>query len=220
MEVKLCKKCNKEKSTNDFRENRNHCRECERKYAEEYRKKYHKLTLESTKKWRKNNKDKIKKYNKENRKKYNYEITEERKLYSKNYMKKWRRENKEHIKEYKRKEYHKNKDNELYKFKIQIRNLISISFEKKGYKKGSKTEKILGCNYETFINHLLETYKKNYGVEWDKIDSVHIDHIKPLSLAQTENDIIELNHYTNLQLLKAKDNLKKSNKLDWRLNDD
>ena len=35
----------------------------------------------------------------------------------------------------------------------------------------------------------------NYGVVWD------IDHIKPLSSAITEEDIINLNHYTNLQPL-------------------
>ena len=36
---------------------------------------------------------------------------------------------------------------------------------------------------------------ENYGVVWD------IDHIVPLSTAITEEDVLRLNHYTNLQPL-------------------
>lgn len=220
MEIKLCKKCNKEKNINDFRKNRNQCRECERKYTEEYRNKHYELVLETTKKWREKNKDKIKKYNKENRKKYNYEITEERKLYSKNYMKKWRKKNKEHIKEYKRNDYYKNKKNKLYKLKLQVRNLIAISFKKKGLSKSNKTEKIVGMPLNDLYIYLLKTFKNNYGYEWDGKEPVHIDHINPLKQCNTEEEVIKCCHYTNLQLLKAKDNLKKGDKTDWRLNDD
>lgn len=66
---------------------------------------------------------------------------------------------------------------------------------------------------------MLETYKKNYGVEWDEKEDVHIDHIIPLTTAESEEDIIRLCHYTNLQLLKAKDNLEKRDKMDWSLED-
>lgn len=37
----------------------------------------------------------------------------------------------------------------------------------------------------------------------------HLDHIIPLASANTEEDIIKLNHYTNFQPLWAKDNLSK-----------
>lgn len=220
MNTKICKKCNKEKLIDEFRKDRNECRECERKYAKEYRKNNHNLVLERTKKWRNNNKEKIKEYEKNNRKKSQYKITDKRRIYCKNYMKKWRKENKEHIKEYKRNDYYKNKNNNLYKFKLQIRNLLLVSFKKKGYKKNSKTEQILGCDYETFIQYLFQTFKNNYGYEWNGEEPVHIDHIKPLKYANTEEEVIKLCHYTNLQLLKAKDNLIKHDKLDWRLNDD
>ncbi len=39
-----------------------------------------------------------------------------------------------------------------------------------------------------------------------------MDHIKPISLARTESEVIELNHYTNFQPLWAKDNLSKGKK--------
>ena len=51
---------------------------------------------------------------------------------------------------------------------------------------------------------------ENYGLKtW------HIDHIKPLSLAKSMQDVIDqkLMHYTNLQPLWAKENISKSNKL-------
>lgn len=74
---------------------------------------------------------------------------------------------------------------------------------------------IFGLNKEEFVKHLLTTFINNYGYEWDGKEPVHIDHIIPLATAKTEEEVIELCYYTNLQLLKAKDNLKKSCKLDF-----
>lgn len=81
----------------------------------------------------------------------------------------------------------------------------------------SKSYKILGCDYKFLNNYLLQTFKDNYGYEWDEKEPVHIDHIIPLATAKTEKEIIKLCHYKNLQLLKAKDNLKKGSKLNWIL---
>ena len=64
---------------------------------------------------------------------------------------------------------------------------------------------------------MLQTYKNNYGYDWDGKEKIHIDHIIPLSTAKSEEDIIKLCHYTNLQLLKVKDNLEKSNRLDYKI---
>ena len=48
---------------------------------------------------------------------------------------------------------------------------------------------------------------------WDNwaMDGWHIDHIKPLSLATTYDEIIQLNHYTNLQPLWATTEIARAN---------
>ena len=50
-------------------------------------------------------------------------------------------------------------------------------------------------------------------MSWDNYGKWHIDHIIPLSSAKTEQDILKLCHYTNLQPLWAKGNIIKSNKI-------
>ena len=48
---------------------------------------------------------------------------------------------------------------------------------------------------------------------WENKGAWHIDHIIPTCTAKTEEDLIRLNHYTNLQPLWAEENLKKGSKL-------
>jgi len=99
-----------------------------------------------------------------------------------------------------------------YKIKSQIRALIYKIFKRNGVSKNSKTVEILGCSFEEFKLYLESKFESwmtwenkglyngdfNYG--WD------IDHIIPISSAETEEDIIRLNHYTNLQPLCSKIN--------------
>ena len=107
----------------------------------------------------------------------------------------------------------------IYKLKKQLRNCIYRSFNKKGFYKKDYTKNIIGCEYDCFINYLLKTYKDNYGIEWDGIEKVHIDHIIPLATVNDEQGVKKLCHYTNLQLLKAKDNLTKNSKLNYNRGD-
>jgi hypothetical protein len=98
------------------------------------------------------------------------------------------------------------KTDPLFKLTCNIRTLIRVSF-KNGFTKKSRTEKILGCNYEELKKHFEDRFEpwmtwENYGkyngdlnFGWD------IDHIRPVSLAKNEEELIELNHYTNLQPL-------------------
>ena len=97
----------------------------------------------------------------------------------------------------------------LYTFKCRIRKMIGAAMARKSTLKSSKTHEILGCSYDHLRQHLEITWESNYpGQELDwKL--VHIDHIKPLASATTEQEVVKLNHYTNLQLLTATDNLVK-----------
>lgn len=133
---------------------------------------------------------------------------------SKPRRKRWFNENKETI--YKHIRDRKEAD-PIYKMREQIRVLIRNSIRKKGYRKGSRTYEILGCDYDTFMVHLLATFKENYGYDWNG-EPYHIDHIKPIASARSEDEVVALCHYSNLQMLKPEDNMSKGDNEEWKLN--
>lgn len=145
----------------------------------------------------------------------------------------YRERNKEHIKEVNKKYnidnkeiislkkklfYEEHKKDVIWNLKKRLRNNIRDSFNRKGHCKSSRTREIVGIDLNELSYYLLGTFENNYGYEWDGIEEVHIDHIIPLSTVNTKEEVIKLCHYTNLQLLKGKDNLEKSDRLDWTLN--
>ena len=103
------------------------------------------------------------------------------------------------------------KTDPLFALTCRIRCLIRGSITKRGYTKKSKTHEILGISYVELKEHMERQFTK--GMNWENRDQWHIDHIIPLATAQCEDDIIKLNHYTNLQPLWAEDNLSKGSKL-------
>lgn len=111
----------------------------------------------------------------------------------------------------------KRESDEVYKFAEYARTRIGKIFRRKGFTKSEYLETMLGCTGEEFYNHLLETYYKNYGEEYDGTQDVNIDHIIPLATAKTKEDVYNLFHYSNLQLLTATDNGKKWCKVSWNL---
>ena len=157
--------------------------------------------------WREKNFDKMKEYDK------NYYNSNKDLILIR--ASKYRDENREKIKEYlsNYKPIRNEKRNERLKSDVvfllekKIRNYIYESFKNNGYKKSSKTESILGCSFGEFKLYLESKFEPwmnwenrglyngelNYG--WD------IDHIIPISSAKTIEDVINLNHYTNLQPL-------------------
>ena len=84
--------------------------------------------------------------------------------------------------------------------------------KRKGYSKNTKTYKYLGADYETVYIHLAKSFIDNYGRKPTQEDDINIDHIKPCALAKNEQEMIELQHYTNLQWLLAEDNRNKGDK--------
>lgn len=103
-------------------------------------------------------------------------------------------------------------NNDMFAMKVRLRNLIRNSFRKKGYNKyGVKTESILGVDYSTFKEYMESKFLD--GMSWDNRGEWHIDHIIPLSSATSEEELIKLCHYSNLQPLWAEDNIRKGDKI-------
>ncbi len=134
--------------------------------------------------------------------------------YSKNkeniskYQKEYYVNNKEILNEYKKNWFNeKYKSDEIFKLKNSIRTLIRTSLKKSGFEKKSKSVDILGCDIEEFKIYLESKFED--WMSWDNYGKYkgypksgwEIDHKIPLASAKTEEDIINLNHFTNLQPL-------------------
>jgi hypothetical protein len=74
----------------------------------------------------------------------------------------------------------------------------------------TRTKQIVGLDSKEFKSYIEQMFSE--GMTWDNYGLWHLDHIKPLSLAKTPQEVLDLNYYTNLQPLWAHDNLKKHNK--------
>lgn len=217
METKFCCKCERDLPLSMFHKDKSrkdglscYCKECRLTYAKEHHIKVRDKHKEYKKKYWGENKHRFV----EERRKYREEHRE--------YMKIWHKQdyakNKHKIlsEAYKHKK-ERLKNDPIFKYKENVRHLIYCSFKRKGHKKTSNTQEIIGCTFEQLKEHLNKTFYENYGVEYDGTQEVHIDHITPLATAKTEEDVIKLCHFSNLQLLKAKDNIEKSDKIDFIL---
>lgn len=183
-------------------------------YNKEYYTKNKIISNKKSKEYTLSNSDKISKNKKEYYKANKESILQKRKKYyetNKEYIKeikkKYREVNK--LKIAKQKKIYQQKVNStiLGKLKHLIRGAIRRSITENGYSKNYKSEHILGCSIEFFRQHLESKFEPwmnwnnkglyngelNYG--WD------LDHKIPLSSATSEDDVIKLNHYTNIQPL-------------------
>lgn len=113
----------------------------------------------------------------------------------------------------KRNEYEKKrKANDIvFRISCSTRALIRACIKNNGFKKKSKTANILGCSFEEFKTHLESQFLP--GMSWDNQGEWHIDHIMPVSMAKTYDEVVRLNHYKNLRPLWAADNHRKSDKI-------
>jgi RecJ-like exonuclease len=106
----------------------------------------------------------------------------------------------------------KRQTNHTFRLKNNIRSRIIQFLNSYNLHKDNKTFDIIGCSPE-FLKEYLEQ-KFTEGMSWDLMGKhIHIDHIVPLSSANTEEEVYKLCHYTNLQPLWAADNLKKGSKI-------
>ena len=154
-------------------------------YAKEYAKLNKEMLNEKSRKYNKINSDRIKEY---------------------------KSENSEMIRVQRRKYFRtRRKLDPLFKLSVNLRIRTIDAFKHSKWNKNNKTKEMLGCDYETALNHIGSLFTD--GMNWENHGKWHIDHIIPLSSANSEEELMKLCHYTNLQPLWAIDNFKKGCKM-------
>lgn len=164
-----------------------------KKWRDEHREEYRKKMRD----YQRDNKDKVAKWHEKYKDSHKEQILAS--------YAKYRRKNKDKINKARLERLRSDK---VYSLKEKLRAVIRDSLRtkhKEGYK---KWQHIIGCSREDLVDHLKKTWKDRYGTEWVG-QKCNVDHIKPLAKASTEEDVIRLNHYTNLQLLTPEDNRNK-----------
>jgi hypothetical protein len=195
------------------------------KYQKEYYNKNQKILLQKEKEKRDNNKEiysarskaEYQKH-KEQYKKYNDEYYKNNKQIMLDLNKKWVKENINYVNEYRAKYHAKRMINDLnYHLRHNLSTRIADAVKQQNFKKTNCFIKLLGCNYSILKQHLEKQFKpgmswSNYG---NKNQGWHVDHIKPCASFDLikEEEQRKCFHYTNLQPLWAKDNLKKGAKI-------
>ena len=209
---KKCNKCEIVKSIDEFTKRKDskdgktsRCKICAKEYRiknketlkdyqKKHQKKYAQQRKETNKKWRENNRERIKEKNKKYRKN------------NLGYHKKYAEDNKERYKKARR---IRHLNDTLYKLSSNIRSAIYFSLKAKGYSKKTRTYNIIKCEYDILMQWLNEIASNGHTFG---IGDLHIDHVVPISLAETEEEILLLNHYSNFQLLTADENMSKGNR--------
>lgn len=213
---KICKTCGIEKPVSEFSAHRTNkdgyngkCKLCVAEYGRLHRERNIEKELERSKQYYDQHKLERKEY------------FDSRKSIITEYGKKYRADNSILISTKRKAAYRANKEkinaqvycyykkrinnDPLFKLKKQVQGLIRDSLRGMGFKKSQRTVDILGCSIEEFKLYVESKFEPwmnwgnkglyngspNYG--WD------IDHIKKSSSATSEGELIQLNHYTNLQ---------------------
>lgn len=204
---KICTKCGEEKELEEFYKDSSGkygrqaaCKACAKEYSRKHREANKEKIAEANRRWRVANKEALMKKKRE----YYYA-------------------NKEKILEGRREYYENNKGavkrrtaaytvaryrtDPLFNLEMRCRTRIRHALKGHGFSKTATTKDMLGCTYEELMHHLESQFAE--GMTWDNRGDWHIDHIVPLASAETEEELVALCHYTNLQPLWAEDNMSK-----------
>lgn len=205
-----------------------------KEYIKQYHIKYRERIEGNHKIWIENNREEIRKCDREYYKNNTKQVNEKNKRWAgKNplkmngYKRKWDRNNPEKKREINRfyrmnnsgkvREWDRDRRKTNLKANINDRLSTAIRFSLKGNKAGRKWEKLVGYTVNDLIKRLKKTIPEGYAWQ-DFLDGkLHIDHIIPISAfnySKPEHaDFRRCWALSNLQLLPAKENLRKSNKL-------
>lgn len=96
----------------------------------------------------------------------------------------------------------------LYKLRRATSNLLTRSIKSR-YKKTSKTYEILGCDFDYLISYMESLFEP--GMSWSNYgkNGWSIDHVCPCNQAQNEEELLKLQHFTNLKPIWHIENIKK-----------
>jgi len=233
MVEKECRKCNVVKPINEYGKKasfksgyNSRCKACVKEQSDIYIKNNLDIIKEKRRLYYLNNKENFKSWGEENKK------------HREEYLKGYYKENKVKLKSKSNLRYHENRDeilgkqkkyfqdnkekiNKFYKKKkktdvlfrlsCNIRCRISNAFKRRSWHKDGGSETLLGCSFKEAKQHIESQFIK--GMSWDNYGEWHIDHIIPLAFSKTEDEMIKLCNYNNLQPLWADDNYRKGKKL-------
>jgi hypothetical protein len=191
--MKICSKCKQEKPLTEFYKNKsykdgfgNQCKKCYLEYSNTLYQQNKDHWVKRSTQWNKENKEYISKY-----------------------MSDYFQQNKEKIYNTRRKYIKERYDNDpLFKLIQKTRTIISNSLRKSNHRKKSTTQDILGCSFEELKQHLESQFES--WMNWNNMGGKQInepntnwevDHIIPISSAKTEEELVRLNHYSNLRPL-------------------
>jgi hypothetical protein len=205
MKNKICNCCKIEKDINEYYNNKKFidnksptCKKCVKEKALKY---YYDNKEDIKEKLRlKGESEEFKKYQKDYLEKNRKEINQVKRYY--------KIKNRDKILQERKLYYNRRKNDPIF---ILIRRLRNGIYRSLRSNKTKSSLHILGCTPEEFKIHIENQFTE--GMSWDKLSEIHIDHIIPISSAQTIEEVYKLNHHTNLQPLWAEDNLKKGSKI-------
>lgn len=180
MGMKICTKCKVEKILTEFPPNRKYiswCKQCIKNKATEYQKANPNKDYTSQRKWNKRKRDE------------GYFKQYAQGGYWNEYQKRRRAED------------------PFYSLYINLRSRISNLLT--GKTRSQRTQQIIGLPVGEFKAYLESLWSE--GMSWDNYGYGDgkwvLDHKQPVSSATSEDEIITLNHYTNLQPMWFMDNL-------------
>ena len=241
MEIIRCKKCGIEKefnpenfyfSTKGICKNKSKCRQCLILKHREYNKRNRQLIIQKQRLY--NARPEVKAHKSEYKKKYRAEHLENIKIKDAEYRQregykerkhqyyldnreffiaKTKKNYQENRKEYTDKQREKRQTDEVFRLKNNVRKAIRFALKFNDIEKCKRTEEVTKLRIDNLKAYLLKTFKDRYGYEWNGEEKVDVDHIIPLQTAKTTDKVLELCHYTNLQLLRTEDNMKKAHYL-------
>lgn len=209
---KLCGKCKDVKSLSEFTTDRGrhdgknqYCKSCSAEMYNNYRLRNIEKVLAKTRLWRKLHTDTL---NEKRRQQYS-----ENSEYYAAQSSEWARKNRDKVNERARK-----RREECPEVRLLTRLRARVYGAVKNGKKSARTRDLLGCDNNVLKAHLQKTAELNgysdFNINTYSSKEYHIDHIIPCAAFNLMCGYHQrlCFHYTNLQILTAKENLKKQAK--------